>query len=252
MTRQRETMHSRLPLRGAVTSLSLTLIVAMAFGGEAAAADGSNRGQASGLASTSPADPEKTARAAVPGSVSVSITSADDALDRAVARIRAHHPRKAIRALGTVRYQVSLANQAAKAQIGKPPTDPESDDPPGPPSVMAVLGLDHRVGTVVVGLFDGRTMDDLVYALRRTLTITHQRRDALLDAVIALPAEGALDDYVDGMSDTLGIYTQEVRQVTSALQTFRLTPSGRAGLTNALARVRVTKAKVDAAFGGGE
>ncbi len=77
------------------------------------------------------------------------------------------------------------------------------------------------------------------------------RRDVVLDAVMALPAAKA-DDYTDGMSDTLGMYASEVKSITTALATFTLSPSATTGLTNALARARATKAKVNRAWGGGE
>ena len=115
------------------------------------------------------------------------------------------------------------------ALIGAPPTDPESDDLPGPPAVIAVLGLEHRIGMGVVDLFDGMKRPGVVRALRVTLGTTHHRRNVMLDRVIALPAEGARDDYADGMADTLGIYNQEVQKVTTALRTYRLSPSGRVG-----------------------
>jgi hypothetical protein len=251
MKRQRETVRSRSHLRGAVTLTSLALVATLGIADAAAATSGVERGQSSVRASTVYAGDAGAARGAVPASVSDAIARANTALDHAIARVGANKPGKAIRALGTVREQVSIANHAARAQIGRPPTDPESDDPPGPPSVLGVLRLEHRVGTEVVGMFDGSRLK-LVDALRLTLTVTHHRRDATLDAVIALRPEGDGADYADGMADTLGTYTQEVQQLTSAIGSFTLTPEGRDGLTNALTRVRATKAKVDAAFGGGE
>jgi hypothetical protein len=252
MTTQGETIHSKVPYRGAATMLTLMLTVALGFSAGPVAAGAPDRSDASGTAATAGADRGKAAKAAIPGSVTTSIARADSALDRAIANVGSHHPRIATTALLTVKDQVSIANRAAMAQIGLPPTDPESDVPPGPPSVLAVLRLEHRVGTGVVGLFDGTTRASLVDALRLVLTVDHHRRDAMLDAVIALPPEGAGADYADGMADTLGLYKQEVQQVSTALDTYQLTDEGRVGLTNALQRVQATKAKVDAAFGGGE
>jgi hypothetical protein len=54
------------------------------------------------------------------------------------------------------------------------------------------------------------------------------------------------------MADTLPSYAKEVKLLTTALDQYRLTSYGRAGLTHVLTRVQATKAKVDAAFGGGE
>ena len=70
--------------------------------------------------------------------------------------------------------------------------------------------------------------------------------------MIALPAEGDIDSYADLIADKLAIYNQEVKQVTTALATYTLTPAAKTGLTAALARVKATKAKVNKAFGGGE
>jgi hypothetical protein len=103
-----------------------------------------------------------------------------------------------------------------------------------------------------LSLFDGVTNTDAVRSLRYTLMRTQRSRDVLLDAVIALPAEGARADYDDGMSDTLGVYPAEEHFITTALLVFELTDSARTGLTNLLARVQATDAKVDAVWGGGE
>lgn len=74
----------------------------------------------------------------------------------------------------------------------------------------------------------------------------------MLDAVIALPPEGARADYDDGMSDTLGVYPAEENLITTALLAFELTDSARTGLINLLTRVQATDAKVDVVWGGGE
>jgi hypothetical protein len=192
------------------------------------------------------------ARAPVARPVATPITRANAALARATTEVRSGHPRRAITALGTLRYQLGLAHKSAMNQIGKPPADPESDEPPGPPAVLAVLALDHRVDLGIVPLFDGRTRTDVVDALRSTLAADHKRRSAILDRIIALPAEGARGDYEDGMADTLGQYPKEEKQLTTAIATYRLTPMSSTALHNALTRVRATTAKVDAAFGGGE
>ena len=74
----------------------------------------------------------------------------------------------------------------------------------------------------------------------------------MLNQVIALPPEGDRGDYADGIADRLGVYTQEVQQLSTALSTYRLTSAAGQKLHNALGRATATKAKVDAAFGGGE
>jgi hypothetical protein len=251
MTTQQERAHESLPVRrgdtvvrrGALPVAALMLALSMAIAPDSTAGAG---GEPAG--STRPQ--EELTTAAV--SVSVPIQRADAALQRAIVQIRAHRYGKARASLGTVRRQSTQAQQIATALIGAPPTDPESDDVPGPPAVLAVLRLEHRIGMQVVDLFDGMKRPGVVRELRRTLWKDHRRRNIMLDKVISLPAEGARADYADGMADTLGIYKQEVQEVTTALSTYRLSPSGRVGLRRALVRVRATNTKVNRAFGGGE
>ncbi len=180
------------------------------------------------------------------------IRLADAALAQVKVQVAKGQFDKAITSLESVRVNVGKAHTAGMAEIGKPPSDPESDDPPGPPAVMAVLGLEHRVGTGIVPLFDGRKEAAFVNALQETLGVTYNARDKMLDRVIGLDPEGAGDDYADDMSDTLGFYSVEVNQVTKALKQDQLSQSGRAALSNDLTRVRATQAKVNKAYGGGE
>jgi hypothetical protein len=235
--------------RGAHRRTATMLGVVLALGVTALAAPTAWGADDPGRAASST---HSTRMAPVPRAVSTPITRANAALTRATTELKAHHPRRAIAALNDLKYQLGRAHVAAMNQIGKPPTDPESDEPPGPPAVLTVLALEHRVGTRLVPTFDGRTRTDVVDALRLVLYSTHHRRDVILDRVIALPAEGARGDYEDGMADTLGQYTQEVNQLSTAVSTYRLTSAGKVALDNALTRVRATQAKVNAAFGGGE
>jgi hypothetical protein len=193
-----------------------------------------------------------SASLALPKSVATPIERAKMALANAEDQLAHHRYGKAIDSLGKLRHNVVKANEAAKDQIGLPPTDPESDDPPGPPSVFAALRLDHRVTMHLVPYYDGLKRTDVVRPLNYTLKRTHGRRDSMLDAVIALPAEGARSDYDDGMADTLGTYTAEVKLITGALQNADLIDGAHTGLTKALARVQATKKKVNKVWGGGE
>ena len=190
--------------------------------------------------------------AALPGSVAAPIQRANAALAKTQDHLVNHRYASALDSLVVLRRNVVRANKAATAQIGLPPTDPESDDPPGPPSVFAVLKLDHRVTMRLVPLYDALGRLDVVSSLNSTLRRTHGRRDAMLDAVIALPAEGDRADFDDGMADTLGVYLPEEDLISGALTIAQLVDSARTGLTNALARVQATSAKVDAVWGGGE
>jgi hypothetical protein len=159
---------------------------------------------------------------------------------------------KALASLGALRYCVYRAHRAGMYQIGRPPADPESDEPPGPPAVIAVLNLEHLVTMRITPLFNGRTNSRIINPLRYTLYKTHVRRDRMLNRVIRLNPNGAGADYDDSMADTLGIYTAEVNLITRALEEYRLTTLSHDGLSAALARVRATRAKVNRRWGGGE
>jgi hypothetical protein len=189
---------------------------------------------------------------ALPTSVATPINQARAALTKAEDQLAHKRYRKAVDSLRVLRRNVVRANNAATAQIGLPPTDPESDDPPGPPAVFAVLKLDHRVTMHLGPLYDSLRRLEVVSSVNSTLTRTHGRRDSMLDAVIALPAEGARGDYDDGMSDTLGMYPTEEKLISGALQNADLINEARTGLTNALARVQATDDKVSVVWGGGE
>lgn len=189
---------------------------------------------------------------ALPSSVATPIQRAKAALAKTEDHLAHHRYAKAQGSLFVLRRNIARANNAAKGQIGLPPADPESDDPPGPPSVFAALKLDHRVMMHLVPLYDALGRLDVVSSLNATLQRTNGRRDAMLDAVIALPAEGDRGDYDDGMADMLGMYPAEGELISGALATAELTDSARSGLTEALERVQATGEKVDAVWGGGE
>ena len=193
-----------------------------------------------------------TASFALPGPVANPIQHARTALTKTQDQMAAHRYGRALDSLRVLRRNVAKANNAATGQIGLPPTDPESDDPPGPTAVFAVLKLDHRITMVLTPLYDGLGRLDVVSSLNSTLRRTHGRRDSMLDAVIALPAEGDRADYDDGMADTLTVYPSEEELIAAALQGDELINTARTGLTNALARVQATDKKVGAVWGGGE
>ena len=180
------------------------------------------------------------------------MTRASAALSAAKLRLEQRRYAKALVSLKALRNNLVQAHRAGMAQIGKPPKDPESDEPPGPAAVMAVLNLEHRIMMEVVPFFNGMETSAVIESLRSTLLKTHRLRNAMLSTVIALPAEGAGGDYDDGMSDTLDLYTSEVALVTMALEQYELTPAARVGLMNALARARATETMVNARWGGGE
>ena len=193
----------------------------------------------------------REASAAAPSSVAVPVREAKEALATAKARLDNGQYWKARRSLRRVRGQLSKAHEAAMAQIGAPPTDPESDELPGPPSVLAVFGLEHRITMGLGPHFDGMTRERVVSSLDLTLLRAHNKRDVMLDGVIAENTEEG-SEYADGMADTLPSYSKEVDLVTQALRLYELSASGRQALDSALERVRATEAKVNEAFGGGE
>jgi excisionase family DNA binding protein len=199
-----------------------------------------------------PGAPTSTPIGMVPGSVSVPIERANVALARAEARFAQHRYGLGLNALEALRRAAGEAHQAAVAQIGKPPTDPESDEPPGPPAVLAVINLEHRIGMRIPAIFNGMRSKQVVHSLQDTLWTTHLRRDRMLDIVIALNQEGAGADYADGMADTLPAFNNEVITLQNGLGTYVLTASGRVGVANALERARATRDRVNDAFGGGE
>jgi uncharacterized membrane protein (UPF0182 family) len=188
----------------------------------------------------------------VPEAVAIPIQQAKAALDEVEARFAGQQYDTAPESLKALRRYVVQANRAAATQIGLPPSDPESDDLPGPTAVFAALGLDHLVTLRLVSFFDGVTDRDALQSLQYTVSRTQSSRDALLDTVIALAPEGARADYDDGMADTLGVYPTEENLITTALLAYVLTDSARSSLTEVLARIQATEAKVARVWGGGE
>jgi hypothetical protein len=178
------------------------------------------------------------------------VTAAQKALVSAVASLQSHDNATAITQLRTVKAQVRIASTGATALIGKPPTDPESDIPPGPAAVLKVANLEHQVNVKLVPLFH-QAQGTVVAALGSTLNGTDACRDAMLGKVVAL-APAKLDDYTDGLSDTLPTYKQELTLFKNTLATAVLTTAGRAKLTRAQQIVTATNAAMTKAFGGGE
>ena len=191
------------------------------------------------------------ARVAASASVSTLVRRARAKLSAAKVYLERRRYTKALASLTGLRYNTRRAHRAGMALIGKPPQDPESDEPPGPGAVISVLRLEHRVTMDLVPFFNGLTRASAVYWLRYTLWLTHTLRLRMLNKVIALPEEKR-SDYDDSMSDTVGIYPAEIRLVRKALNQYQLSANGRTGLTAALARIKKTNAKVQKVWGGGE
>ncbi len=203
-----------------------------------------------GLAPTATA--VATAAGAPASTVKTEATKAKAALAKAVTQVQAGNTTGAQSSLTAVRTHTVAANTDALNLIGKPPADPESDDPPGPPAVAAALKLDATVVTGVAALVDGATARALVKAIRTTLSGVQKHRDTMVNKVVALPPEGAGADYSDGMSDLLPLFKKEVKTLTTDLSAFQLTTSGHAGLQAALTKSQATEKVFAKAYGGGE
>jgi hypothetical protein len=183
-------------------------------------------------------------------SVTAPINRAKGALSLAKTQLSKRQYAKAIDSLRLVRVNSASAHQAALALIGKPPTDPESDEPPGPAAVLAVLSLAHLISVEVVKMFAGmKSHPRVVDALLATLLYPQRRRDTMIAKIIALPAEGAGADYADDLSDTVPTYAQEIAVTKAALTTYQLSAAGRTGLRQELARVTATRNVMTRAFG---
>jgi hypothetical protein len=184
--------------------------------------------------------------------VKTDVAAARAALSRATTRAGAGDVAGTTTALTTVRSHTRHANTGAKALIGAPPTDPESDDVPGPPAVTAALKLDAAIVSAVVPLYGGSRAGTLAGAFNSTLRRAQASRMPMLQQVAGLPPEGAGADYADGMADMLPLFNKEVKVLTTGLQGAPATGKVHAGLTNALARATQAQKIVKKAWGGGE
>ena len=179
------------------------------------------------------------------------ISSASTALEKALANIKTGHYGKATTQLRTMKYKTQIAHTKATALIGRPPTDPESDDPPGVTAVLRVGGFEHRVVMALVPLFSDPHGRHVVSPLASGLKQAAACREVMLDKVIALKP-GKRDDYVDGLSDTLPSYKQELTAISTRLAADGLTAQGRTALTKVRAVVSATQTAMKRVFGGGE
>jgi hypothetical protein len=179
------------------------------------------------------------------------VTSAKTALAKAQTNIAKGNYSVAAKQLRAVRHQTDVANAGATWLIGKPSTDPESDDVPGVAAVLKVGALDHRVTMALVPLFADPHGVHTVGSLTNTLLEADTCRDKMLGKVIALKA-GKRDDYVDGLSDTLGTFKQELTAIQNQLAGNALTARGRNALSEAQQVVSKTDTAMQKVFGGGE
>lgn len=195
--------------------------------------------------------PSTCAATAHPTGVKPAVAGAKAALAKALADVQAGQYAAAATQLHAVRHQVRVANTVAMSLIGKPPTDPESDDPPGVTAVLQVGALDHRITMALVPLFSGPAGHQIARPLGKGLNKAVGCRDRMLGQVIAL-RPGARDDYVDGLSDTLPSFHQELTAIATPLAGSGLTTAGRAALVQAQQVVSATTTAMEKVFGGGE
>jgi hypothetical protein len=179
------------------------------------------------------------------------IADAKTALAKAEIRIAHGHYKKAKKQLRRMKRKTQIANTAARALVGKPPTDPESDDPPGPTAVLKVAGLDHKITQAVVPLFSDPHGRRVTSPLANGLLQADACREMMLEAVIDLKP-GKRDDYVDGLSDTLPAYPKELTAISVELHDSDVTPTGHDALIRVQAIVTETNAAMQRVFGGGE
>lgn len=188
----------------------------------------------------------------LPSRVANAIRRASNLLDSAGTSVDTGDTARAVTALKALQRTIVRADKAARKQMTAA-ADPDAEEgaTPGPDSVIAVLTFDQSAITTLAGFFD-TTSGQIVNATARALSAVMGTRDKLLGTVIALPDEGAGADYADGMADTLTGYDDEVASIAEAMSDDALSAAGRNALRAAAARSRATRAKVGAAFGGGE
>jgi hypothetical protein len=159
------------------------------------------------------------------------------ALTTAVVYLTNRQNNFAITALADLRVKLAQAHQLGMAHMG-------------PLKVVEIFRLEHQIAMKLVPFFNGSN-GPVVTALQTTLSITFANRTAMLTKVIAVPPEGPLD-YGDALTDTLPIYTAEVKAYKAALAGFQLTAQARTALGHDLELVLATRQQFTRAFGGGE
>jgi hypothetical protein len=184
----------------------------------------------------------------LPSRVDASIQRTMASVDRAAALVDDRRPKQAVRALRAVKANLARSQRAALVQLALP-VDEESESTLAPDGVLAVLTVDQGAITEVAGLFDGRKRAALVKATGAALTAGLNRRASILSAVLALDPEEAGAPYVDGLTEVVDLYTDEVANFQEALQHDRLSRAARAALKSALAKSKAAEAAVVAAVG---
>jgi hypothetical protein len=175
---------------------------------------------------------------AVPTPFTTAMRAARTALTTAVVYLTNRQNNFATTALTDLRAKLAQAHQLGMAHIG-------------PLKVVEIFRFEHQIAMKLLPFFNGWTNGTVVTALQTTLSTTFANRTAMLTKVIAVPPEGPLD-YDDALTDTLPIYTAEVKAYQAALAGFQLTAQARTALTHDLDLVLATRKQFTQRFGGGE
>ena len=178
------------------------------------------------------------------------IKKAQTALAAAVTSVQNQNDDRAVTKLKLVKKQVRIAHTGATLLIGKPPTDPESDEPPGPAAVMKVAGLEHQVTLKLLPLMDG-LRGRVMVKVGSAMNVADACRHVMLRTVLALKP-GKIDDYADGLSDTLPDYKKELTAFSTTLTSADLSTRARTAVETAQQVVQRTSAAMQKQFGGGE
>ncbi len=187
----------------------------------------------------------------LPARVAYAIARTKRSLHRAGAAIDHNRRSVALRSLRAVVKNVRRTHSIGMRQMHVAPVG-EEETPPGPDSVVAILGMEQQAITRLTRFFDDLRRPRVIARLRTATTVAYNKRARMLNAVARLDPEGAGADYSDGMADTVGAYAQEVSAVRNARKYGRLTAAARAALSRAVRRSQAARAVVNAAFGGGE
>ena len=187
----------------------------------------------------------------LPSRVAVAVGLTQDTVDQSALRVNNRRWTLANRSLQAVQANVVRAHRAGTYQMSLPVAE-EAETTPGADSAVAVLNLEQGVITNLAALFDGVAASHpwVIKNLGDALTQADTKRNQMLDTILALDPEEAGAPYGDAMTDTVDGYTDEVANITEALQNDDLAPASRTALTKALKKSTATAAKVSAAFGG--
>jgi hypothetical protein len=179
------------------------------------------------------------------------LAAAGAALASALTGIEGAHYGSAADQLRIMKRKTQAAHTTATALVGRPPTDPESDDPPGVAAVLKVGNFEHKLAMTLPPLFatapGGRVLRPLAHGVIQAVVC----RGVMLKKVVALKP-GKRDDYVDDLSDTLPQYKQELTALATELAGDGLTSGGRIALIKVQQAVSTTATMMQRVFGGGE